>query len=163
MNISKKTTFYILSLFVIILDRVTKLAAERFLKDMTHPKEVIPGFLNFIYSTNKGALFGFFNNLNDPFRFLLLTILPVGIIIVILFMLIKSDIKEILLNVGLSLILGGAIGNLTDRILYGEVIDFIDCYVSRFHWHTFNFADASITIGISIMLYQIIFTKSEKD
>jgi signal peptidase II len=163
MTISKKTVFFLIPLLVIIIDRVTKLAATHFLKDMIHPKEIIPGFLNFIYSTNRGALFGIFNNLNESLRFFLLTILPLLVILVIVWMLIKSDAKDTFLNFGLSLILGGAIGNLIDRIMYGEVIDFIDFYITKFHWHTFNLADASITTGIVIILYQLIFMKPEKN
>ncbi len=163
MKKSIKITFYILSIFIIILDRLTKLAAEYFLKDLDRPKVIIAGFLNFIYSTNKGALFGMFNSLSNPTRFILLTILPAGIVIVVLFMLIKSDAKEFLLNTGLSMILGGAIGNLIDRILYREVIDFIDFHIYDYHWHTFNFSDAFISLGIAIILFQLIFTKSEKD
>lgn len=157
-----KIKFFILSFLIIIVDRLTKLAAAHFLEGLAQPKKIIPECLNLIYSTNKGALFGFFNNLNESFRFLLLTIMPIFIIIVILWLLIKSEAKEALLNTGLSLILGGAIGNLVDRIMYNYVIDFIDFYIGKFHWHTFNMADASITTGIAIILYQLIFMKSEK-
>lgn len=163
MIISRKSIFFLLSFLIILFDRLTKISAAHFLKDMIRPKEIIPGFLNFIYSTNKGALFGFFNNLSDSYRILLLTILPLFVIGVVLWMLIKSEIKETWQNIGLSLILGGAIGNLADRIMYGEVIDFIDFHIRRFHWHTFNLADAAITTGIVIILYQIVFIKSEKD
>lgn len=157
-----KIKFFVLSFLIIIADRLTKLAAVHFLEGMVRPKEIIPNFLNFIYSTNRGALFGFFNNLNESLRFFLLTILPIFVIIAILWMLIKSETKEVFLNFGLSLILGGAIGNLVDRIMYDYVIDFIDFHIGRFHWHTFNVADASITTGIAIILYQLIFMKSEK-
>lgn len=162
MIISKKTIFFLLPLFIILVDRLTKIAAMHYLKDMLRPKVIIPGFLNFVYSTNRGALFGIFNNWNDSFRFFLLTLLPLFVIIVIVWMLIKSEAKDIFINLGLSMILGGAIGNLIDRVRYGEVIDFIDFYIRKFHWHTFNLADASITTGIVIILYQLIFIKSEK-
>ncbi len=162
MTVSRKTIFFLLPFFVVLFDRLSKIAAIHYLKDMFGPKEIIPGFLNFVYSTNRGALFGIFNNLNESLRFFLLTLLPLFVIIVIAWMLIKSEAKDTFLNFGLSMILGGAIGNLIDRMMYDEVIDFIDFHINRFHWHTFNLADASITTGIVIILFQLIFMKSEK-
>ena len=67
--------------------------------------------------------------------------------------------KETVLTVALAFILGGALGNLIDRLLYGEVIDFLDFYWSRFHWPAFNFADSFITVGVMLSLYRLITAK----
>ena len=69
--------------------------------------------------------------------------------------------RETTLNTALTFILGGAIGNLIDRLLYGEVIDFLDFYWSRFHWPAFNFADSFITVGVILSLYRLITAKGK--
>lgn len=114
--------WYIISLIVLVLDQLSKFIVKN----------------NFFYITNTGSLFGLFQNYN-----ILLIILTVIVVIVLLYYLIKHKLKRYE-QIFLSLILGGGIGNLIDRLIYGHVIDFIDLGF----WPSFNIADLAISIGI---------------
>jgi signal peptidase II len=129
---------------VYAIDRVTKALAETRLP--AHPLKVIPGVLQLTYTTNPGGAFGLFGN--APYLFLAATLVVCGAIVVASF-----SVANRLLAVGLGMVLGGALGNLTDRIvrgsgLDGRVIDFIDFRV----WPVFNVADAAIVIGAGVIL-----------
>ncbi len=156
MKIQDKKILFMLSAVLIILDRVTKVLAELFLKDRNQPVHVIEGFFSLIYSTNQGALFGFGHNLSDPLRFAALNILPLVVIVIIVIILLKARPEEKFVSLGMSMILGGAIGNLIDRFMYGKVIDFLDFYIGRYHWPTFNLGDTFITIGIVCIFFELI-------
>ncbi len=144
------------SLSVVILDFITKKIIE------THVQsgEVINllPFLRIVNVKNKGAAFGLFSGLsNNIFIF----ISVVAIILIILYMLKTSKRLELL---SLSLILGGAVGNLTDRIQIGQVIDFIDFFVRGWHWPAFNVADSALSIGIILFILSgIIHGKKGED
>ena len=149
---------YILALTIssiaVILDQISKSL-------ILHYKFLLPmkvwsfDILNIVYVENKGISFGMLSEYNIPFW---LGILSFAISLYVIFLIVKSESKLEL--TGLSLILGGAIGNGIDRLFSGYVIDFIDLYYGNFHWPAFNFADIYITIGI-IMLLVSFFIKSE--
>jgi signal peptidase II len=159
MNISKKYIFFAIAIGIIILDRITKILASLYLIDLDHPVRVIQGFFNLIYSTNRGALFGFMDTLSDPFRFITLSLFPIVVVVIIVIILLKAGPEEKLLSTGMALILGGAVGNLTDRFIYGHVIDFLDLYIGRYHWPTFNLADSFITAGIAMIFFEMLFKR----
>jgi signal peptidase II len=130
---------------------------------------VIPGFLNLWYSRNRGGLFGAFSDLADPWRSVLLTLFPLLAITLIAWFLLRSDEQHDSTLAGLGLILGGATGNLIDRVLRGEVVDFVDVYASweplatrlldrlgTVHWPTFNIADSAIVIGACLLAVDIV-------
>ena len=104
--------------------------------------------LNIVYVENKGVSFGMLSQYNIPFY---LGILSLLISFYIIFLIIKSERK--LEICGLSLILGGALGNGVDRLIKGYVVDFIDFYFGKAHWPAFNFADTSITLGAVLFFY----------
>ena len=130
---------------VYTLDRVTKILVDHRLAH--HPSvDVIPGVLRLTYTTNPGGAFGLFGN--APYLFLAATLLVCAAIVVASF-----NANSLPLSIGLGLVLGGALGNLTDRIvrgsgLSGRVIDFIDFRV----WPVFNLADSAIVIGAALIL-----------
>ncbi|MCP2605194.1 signal peptidase II, partial [Candidatus Aminicenantes bacterium AH-873-B07] len=97
----------------------------------------------------------------NPYIFLLLTILSFGALIFIIYYFLKIPITEKYLKLSFSLILGGAFGNLTDRLLQGYVIDFLDFYIKKYHWPAFNVADASITIGAIVLIFILIFRRTK--
>jgi signal peptidase II len=142
----------------IVLDQVSKVVIDRFLPlHATIP--VIENLLNLTYIRNKGAAFGMMADSHAAFRLsflILFSLLAITFLIVVLRRLPQTEKG---LVVSLALILGGAIGNLIDRFLYGEVIDFIDFYWSDFHWPAFNCADSFITIGVTITLYRLVTAK----
>ncbi|MEW6586316.1 MAG: signal peptidase II [Nitrospirota bacterium] len=127
---------------VIILDQATKFLIMNHVS-LLESIEVFP-FLHIVYVQNTGAAFGSFKNLGSAF---FIGISAVAIIFVI-YLLKRNAYNQF----GLSLVLGGAIGNLIDRLLYGKVVDFIDFFVGDFHWPAFNVADSALTIGIGIIL-----------
>lgn len=117
---------------------------------------VIPGFFSLVLVKNRGMAFGIFSQTRSGFYYYFLLSTTIGAIGVILFSFfwIKSSKKW--LTVGLSLILGGAVGNLVDRLRLGYVIDFLDFFLKGYHWPAFNVADSAVTVGTFWLLLNII-------
>jgi len=117
---------------------------------------VIPGFFSLVLVKNRGMAFGIFSQTRSGFYYYFLLLTTIGAIGVILFSFfwIKSSKKW--LTVGLSLILGGAVGNLVDRLRLGYVIDFLDFFLKGYHWPAFNVADSAVTVGTFWLLFNII-------
>lgn len=134
----------VVSSSVVLLDYITKKTIETYVQ----PHEVINvlPFLRIVNIKNTGAAFGILSNLSNNI-FIFISI--VAIILILIYMLRTSKRLEIF---SLSLILGGAIGNLIDRVTIGKVIDFIDFFVSEWHWPAFNVADSALSIGIILFL-----------
>lgn len=160
--------YFLSSAVVLFVDQVTKILADSLLKGRA-PVEIIPGFLNLWYSRNRGGLFGFFGNYDEPWRTALLTLFPLIAIVAIALFLAKTDEPDRSTLFGLAMILGGAAGNLIDRIFRGEVVDFLDVYassrsladwlISQFgtnHWPTFNIADSAIVVGACLLILDIL-------
>jgi signal peptidase II len=145
---------------IVILDQITKAIVDRTMPlHSTIP--LIDGFFNLTYIRNTGAAFGIFAGSHEVFRlpFLIgVSIVAIGFILVMLKRLRESEAG---LAAALAFILGGAIGNLIDRIVYGEVIDFLDVYWSIYHWPAFNVADSFITIGVAITLFYLVKAKGD--
>ncbi len=159
--ISNSKTFYIniitiLSIF--ILDRLTKLYVI-YLDKINSGSEIFSSkFLNIYLIWNEGIAFGLFSfNENNLYNFLTLFILV--IILAILFMISKSSGFK---KYSLLLVLGGALGNVFDRIIYKAVPDFIDFHIGNFHWFIFNLADIFITLGVFFMIIFEIFNNNKK-
>lgn len=139
--------------------------AAKILVDWTIPLyysiPVIDDFFSLTYIRNTGAAFGIFaewsGSLRRPFL-IVFSLLAIGFIVHLLRRLPK---EENAVAVDLVLILGGAVGNLIDRVLYGEVIDFLDFYWSQFHWPAFNFADSFITAGVALLALRLVFSKKQ--
>jgi signal peptidase II len=140
---------FFIVLTIVALDQITKYLIAGSLNP-DDSIEIFP-FLHIVNVRNIGAAFGSFKNLGSTF-FIIISILAIAFVIYLL-------IKRIYNYFGLSLVLGGAIGNLIDRILYGKVIDFIDFSVGSFHWPAFNVADSSLTIGIIIIFLTSVLKK----
>ena len=148
-----------ISSLVVVLDQITKYIADSNL-DLRVPVEVFLG-LNMTLCYNKGAAFSFLSNAGGWQRWFLMAISFV-ISLVLVFWLRNVDKNSKALAWGLALILGGAIGNLIDRTLYGYVIDFIDVYYGYWHWPAFNIADSAISIGAGLLLFYL-FTHKETE
>jgi signal peptidase II len=136
-------------LAVIAFDQITKYMIVNSLSPFDSI-EVFP-FLQIVNVRNTGAAFGSFKNLGSSF----FIIASVAAVIFITALLMKRTYSTI----GLSLILGGAIGNLIDRIFYGKVVDFIDFFIGSFHWPAFNVADSALTVGIIVIFSTSLFRK----
>jgi signal peptidase II len=145
---------------IIIIDQLTKAIVDR-LMPLHESIPIIDGLFSLTYVRNTGAAFGIFAGSHQAFRLPFLVLVSVLAIGFILMMLKRLRDQETGLATALSFILGGAIGNLVDRVLHGEVIDFLDFYWSSYHWPAFNLADSFITVGVSITLYFLMKAKGE--
>jgi len=150
-----KGAYLLLSLLVLVADQWSKWFVERQLP-LHQPQEIIPGFLNFTHVQNTGVAFGMFAANGNGRGTLILTILGLVALVVVGVYFWRTSIHDRLMLTSLALILGGAVGNLLDRVAAGSVTDFIDAYVGTYHWHTFNVADSAITIGICLMAVEIL-------
>ena len=145
---------------IVIVDQLTKAIVDRGMS-LHASIPLIDGFFNLTYIRNTGAAFGLFAGSHQALRlpFLIgVSILAIGFI---LFMVRRLRDGETGLTIALAFILGGAAGNLIDRMVYGEVIDFLDLYWSSYHWPAFNVADSFITIGVAITLFYLIRAKGD--
>jgi signal peptidase II len=149
-----------LSVLAIILDQGSKLTVDG-LMQLYQSIPVMPYF-NLTYVHNTGAAFSFLSEAGGWQRWFF-AVLAALISVAITAWLAKLKQHETLLAVALALILGGAIGNLIDRLAYGYVIDFIDVYYQTWHWPAFNIADSAITIGVVLMIAESFgFGQSQK-
>jgi signal peptidase II len=145
---------------VLLLDQWTKhVVQERLLLHQT--VGVIPGFFNLVHVRNTGGAFGIFGGERGGLGSLLFVVVSLIAIGSILFLFVKVRKDEKTLSLSLSLVLSGAIGNLVDRLRYGEVVDFLDFYLLSYHWPAFNIADSAICIGIGLMALNL-FTRDKK-
>lgn len=141
---SKRTLIILISSIVIALDFITKKIILA--RVMLHESINVLPFFSIVHVENKGAAFGSFTNLGNNI-FIIISIIAIIFILVYL-----SKVHQKLEFVSLSLVLGGAIGNLLDRIQFGKVIDFIDIFIGKWHWPSFNVADSALTVGIILFL-----------
>jgi len=148
-----------ISSLVVVLDQITKYTADSNL-DLRVPVEVFHG-LNMTLYYNKGAAFSILSNAGGWQRWFLMTISFV-ISLVLVYWLRNVEKNRKYLAWGLAFILGGAIGNLIDRTLYGYVIDFIDVYYDYWHWPAFNIADSAVSIGAGLLILDM-FTYKETE
>ncbi len=154
--------FFITAAAVILLDQATKYLIDSGMS-IGDSFPVIQGLFNITYVRNPGAAFGIFAKSPEIFRTVFLIAVTSAAMILILYYIRMNRGRESLLNLALSLIFGGAIGNLIDRIRFGEVIDFLDFYVGAHHWPAYNVADSAISTGAVLLLLAMIWKKGEKN
>ena len=154
----KTKNLFLVILFIFFLDRISKLYVLNIAENEGIVDIKINSFLNIILVWNTGIGFGLFQ-FDTSLIYNVITILIIIINIVIVYMLIKSDVLHKIL---FSMILGGSLGNLYDRLYYSAVPDFIDLNYNGYHWFVFNVADIFITLGILILISNEILKKNEK-
>jgi signal peptidase II len=143
-----------LSGLVVVLDQVTKWMASHWLE--LHVPYPVFSWFNLTLAHNTGAAFSFLSDASGWQRWFF-TILALIVSAFIVAWMRRLKLDERWTAVGLALVLGGAIGNLIDRLLYGHVIDFIQWYYDRWYWPTFNIADSAITVGAAILIIHGLF------
>lgn len=149
-----------IAIFVIAIDFFTKVWVQNHL--MLYGVIPVTSFFNITLAHNKGAAFSFLNNAAG-WQIWLFGSIAFLVSLGILIWLYRISSKQVWLAIALSLILGGAIGNLLDRIQYGHVIDFLDFYVGQWHWPTFNMADSAVCVGALMLLIEALFFKKNKE
>ncbi len=151
-HFNKKIQYlFYLFIFLVFIDQFTKeLVLNKF--EIYESTNLLP-FLDLTFVVNYGFAFGF---LNEPsINQIVVSIIIISIIFYFIYLLVKT--QDDLFRLSLVIILSGALGNFIDRIFRGFVIDFIDIYISEYHWPAFNFADSCITIGFIILMFNILF------
>lgn len=137
------------SVVVLLLDQCTKLLADAML--VLHQQVTLVPYLALFKAYNPGAAFSFLSEASGWQRWFFV-VLAVVVIVILLVWLLRLSTEEKSTSLALALILGGAAGNLIDRLVYGYVIDFIDVYYGSWHWPAFNVADAAISVGAFLLL-----------
>ena len=144
-------TLFFLFLTLVILDQFTKALVINFF-NLYDSVALLP-MINLTFVVNYGFAFGLLNN--PSLNQILVSLVILAIIIYFLYLLIKTQDK--IFQLTLTLILAGALGNFIDRIFRGFVIDFIDIYIGKYHWPAFNIADSCITVGVVVLMINILF------
>lgn len=141
---------------VVLGDQVTKMLVRRALP-LHESVPVIPGFIDLTHVRNTGAAFGLFNAADFPLKPAVM--LAVAIVALAAIAVYAAQLKpeERMARAGLAMVLGGAIGNLIDRVTTGYVLDFVDVYYGRAHFWAFNVADAAITVGAGLVIFDVLF------
>jgi len=154
--------FLLISPAVIILDQITKWAVLKSIP-LYGSYPVIEGFFNIVHVRNRGIAFGIMNRPDgSQITIYILTVVTLAAIFLLFFWFSRLGAEERKTAYGLALVIGGALGNLIDRIRMGEVVDFLDIHVGTFHWPAFNVADSAITLGVFWLALTIFFSSGPK-
>ena len=152
----------LLSLAIVVLDQVTKVYVMETMR-LHESIPVVANLFSITYIRNPGAAFGFLSSSSSSFRFVffgLTSVFAVGLLGMIMVRMPKDDWMGRLSVAG---ILGGAIGNLLDRLRYGDVIDFLDFYINGYHWPAFTVADSAITVGVVFLILHFATEKEPEE
>jgi signal peptidase II len=140
---------------IVALDQLTKLLVRREIP-LHDSVTVMPGLLNLVHVRNTGAAFGFLNAVDFPYKPAVVALVATAALMGIALYAARMSSHERLARAGLALILGGAVGNLIDRLALGSVVDFVDVVLGGWHFWAFNVADSAITLGVVAMLADMI-------
>ena len=151
---------YSLAALIFALDRLTKWLVETHVSAMD-TVQVIPGLFDIVNSQNRGVAFGMFNDSTSQWRTTALIVLSAAAVLFISGMLWRPEKLDRWSFWGLTLVLGGAAGNVFDRLVWGRVTDFLDFYVRDHHWHTFNIADSAIVVGSGLLILDMLRPKRQ--
>jgi signal peptidase II len=150
---------FLIAFIVLLLDRLTKrlVAKDVSLHDSV---TVIKHVFYITHVENRGAAFGIFNDSPSQWKIGLLVLFSIVALVIVSALLWKSSHSLTASAIGLSLILGGAMGNLWDRLLNGRVVDFLLVYIGSYQWPAFNVADSAIVVGAGLLVFEILFAKA---
>ncbi len=143
---------------VLLLDQLTK-AVVLTTMPLYNSITVFPGFFSITHIHNPGGAFGFLANQNPDIRRIVFLVVSSLAMCLIFYFYKTTPRSHSMLATGFALIFGGAAGNLIDRIRFGSVVDFLDVYIGSHHWPAFNVADSSISIGMGIFVFHLLFRK----
>ncbi len=152
---------FFLALLVILLDRWTKRVVAARIPMFTHI-QIIPGFFRLTHTENTGAAFSLFADSPSHWKTGLLIGFSVIAMVIVSVLLWRQRSALTITGIALSLILGGAVGNLWDRVASGRVVDFLLFYVKQYQWPVFNLADSAIVVGAGLLVAEILFSRPKK-
>lgn len=139
------------AVLALVLDQATKLAVIQYIDEYT--RIAVMPFFNLTHVHNPGAAFSFLGDA-DGWQRWFFTAIAFAVSGLLIYWLRKNKVTQVMQNISFALILGGAIGNVIDRLAYGHVIDFLDMYVGSYHWPAFNIADSAICIGAVLLIWE---------
>src|SRR5438128_10830239 len=144
-----------LPIVIVALDQLSK-AIVRATVPLHSSVTVVPGFVDFTHVRNSGAAFGILNAADFPFKTVVIAVIATAALIGVGMYAASLAHHQLVARLGLALIIGGAAGNLLDRVVSGSVVDFVDVYWRTYHFWAFNVADSAITIGLAIMILDLL-------
>ncbi|MEY4528612.1 MAG: Lipoprotein signal peptidase [Nitrospirota bacterium] len=145
---------------VIVIDQLSK---QHIMETMRLHESIpiVPNLFSFTYIRNPGAAFGLLAGSSNAFRMVFFGLTSIFALVLLGTILYRMPEREWMGRLSVSAILGGAVGNLIDRLRFGEVIDFLDVYIDSYHWPAFNVADSAITVGVIFLIIHFMFEKQD--
>ena len=147
--------FYLIALAIVLTDQATKAIVVRTMR-LGQSIPIVPGYFDLTFVLNPGAAFSLLATLPERIRSPFFILVSVAAAVLIVVYRARHLRGHRLATVSLGLILGGAVGNLIDRIRYGVVVDFLDAHVHQYHWPVFNVADSAISVGVTLLLIEML-------
>jgi signal peptidase II len=147
--------FYLIALAIVLTDQATKAIVVRTMR-LGQSIPLVPGYFDLTFVLNPGAAFSLLATLPEWIRNPFFILISVAAAILIIVYHARHLRQHRLASVSLGLILGGAVGNLIDRVRYGVVVDFLDAHVHQYHWPVFNVADSAISVGVTLLLIEML-------
>ena len=157
-----RAAYFIVSLSVLLLDQWTKGIITRTF-DVHQSRSVVGNLFDLTYVRNSGAAFGLFASVDSSVKAIVLNSVAVLVFLIVSAYALRSSHKSVRLQVGLALILGGAVGNLLDRVRFTYVVDFLDFSISGHHWPAFNLADSAICAGVALLFLDMLQREDEAE
>lgn len=155
-----RAVHFFLAAIVILLDRWSKHVVATHIALYAHI-QIIPGFFRLTHTENTGAAFSLFADSPSHWKTILLITFSLVAMVVVSILLWKQARPLTMTSIALALILGGAVGNVWDRLARGRVVDFLLFYVKQYQWPVFNLADSAIVVGASLLVLEILFSRSK--
>jgi signal peptidase II len=153
--------YLLIAVSILVLDQIAKWAVvTRFSSDTT--VTVIPGLFSLVRVENRGIAFGILGKMSSSVAFALIVAVSLAALGVISYLLWKCSPSARQAGIALSLLLGGAAGNLVDRVARGSVVDYLDFYFRDYHWYTFNIADSAIVVGAGLLALDLLWGRPAK-
>ena len=153
--LKKKVIIFYIAAIIFTIDRLSKYYSLELSKSVENLDVPITSFLNFNLILNKGIAFGLLS-VNENFYYNIITLFIIAITVLILVLAMKTNGIE---RYSFSMVFGGSLGNIFDRLYYSAVVDFIDIHINNIHWFIFNFADIFITIGVILLIVSEMYKK----
>ena len=144
-----------LPITIVVFDQITKAMIRAKLPQYAS-MTVVPGFMDFTHVPNTGAAFGILNSVNFPFKTALIAMIATAAMVSVGLYAASLARHQLIARIGLALIIGGAAGNLIDRVIAGSVVDFVDVYWRTYHFWAFNVADSAISVGVAVMILDML-------
>jgi signal peptidase II len=158
--VTKWVLFCLIAGIVCVADQMSKQTILQYIP-VDRGFELVPGYVNLVHVRNPGAAFGLLSRADWDFRKLFFVVVSVAALVVIVSLFVTSQDIPWGLSIGYALFFGGALGNLVDRIRFGEVIDFLDLHWGPYHWPAFNVADSALCVGVALFAMHIILTRDK--